>query len=66
MCRDSNVQNSKQRARTTQYETWNCIYAFLNAYRTTSPPRCLATSTLPCKQYSWHAWTCNLPQFIME
>ncbi len=31
---------------TTDHETWHCIHVFLNAYRKTSPARCLATSSL--------------------
>jgi hypothetical protein len=59
-------QNSQPQALTTDHETWHCIHVFLNAYRKTSPARCLATSSLSCQQYSWHAWTCNLSQFAMQ
>jgi hypothetical protein len=56
---------SQTRALTTDHETWHCINVFINAYRKTSPARCLATSSLSCMPYEWHEWTCHSPQFIM-
>jgi hypothetical protein len=59
-------QNSKPQALTTDHETWHCIHVFLNAYRKTSTAPCLATSSLSCNQYSWHAWKCNSSQLTMQ
>jgi hypothetical protein len=39
--------------------TWHCIHVVLNAYRKTSPARCVATSSITRKQHSWHDWKCN-------
>jgi hypothetical protein len=59
-------QNSQPQALTTDHETWHCIHVFLNAYRKTSTAPCLATSSLSCNEYSWHAWKCNSSQLTMQ